>query len=75
MAGAVQYSFSQEGNGKLAYISGSSEILLNKLVWVNRNGQHLDSLGTIDYYKHVNISPNRQKIAVEIIFILSISEK
>ena len=48
ISGAVQYSLSLEGNGKLAYISGGPEIFKNNLVWVNRKGEELDFIDVYD---------------------------
>jgi Tol biopolymer transport system component len=56
--------FSVSDNGVLAFKTGAN---LSRLVWFNRNGQEVGSVGTPRNYIWFQLSPDDQRLATEII--------
>ena len=61
--GLWRANFSASNNGMLVYASGSSSAT-QKLVWYDRSGKALNSIGDRDGYYDVSLSPDNKKVAV-----------
>ena len=58
--------FSVSSEGKLVYIAGDAATA-SPLVWYDRNGKVLDTLGETDHYKSVAISPDGSHVVADTI--------
>jgi serine/threonine protein kinase len=56
--------FSVSSNGVLAYYSEPR--VSTRLIWLDRNGRRLGTLGDVQHYTNPAISPDQQKVAVGI---------
>ena len=63
-SGALRSAFSVSDNGILAYESGASRN--RQLIWSDRAGRQLGTLGAPEEYWHVEISPDNKRVALEI---------
>jgi Tol biopolymer transport system component len=57
--------FSISANGKLIYVVGEG-VVGNRLVWYDRTGRMVGTLGGTDNYKNVAISPDGSRIAINV---------
>jgi len=55
--------FSASQNGVLAYVSAQS--MFSHLVWVDRNGREVGSVGPSGDYSDFELSPNEKRVAIE----------
>jgi eukaryotic-like serine/threonine-protein kinase len=60
-AGTVRGSFSASENGVLIFQSGSEGT--NQLVWFDRSGKQIGSVGEPGFYREAKLSPNGEKLA------------
>ena len=58
--------FSVSQNGILAYQAGSGSGITNNLIWMDRTGKQLGTLGDTAAYYGPRISPDGKRVAVEI---------
>jgi Tol biopolymer transport system component len=61
---AANAGFSASQGGTLAYHAGAST---SRLVWFDRKGNEIDTMGTPGIYGSVRISPNGKQVAVEVV--------
>jgi serine/threonine-protein kinase len=62
LGGAAQYSLS--ATGSLVYVSGSSQALQSKLVWVSRNGTEQPLPAPPRSYAYLQLSPDGRRVAI-----------
>jgi eukaryotic-like serine/threonine-protein kinase len=56
-------AFSVSESGVLSYVAGEP---ISKMVWLNRSGGEIGSIGAPGAYKRLRLSPDGRKVAVEI---------
>ncbi len=61
---ASQYSISN--NGSLVYVSGGSQTIQRRMVWVSRNGAEQPLPAPPQTYQYVRLSPDLRRVAVEV---------
>jgi Tol biopolymer transport system component len=63
-SGASYAAFSVSGTGTLVYREGT-DVTRTQLVWVDRPGRAIASVGTSGLYNHVELSPDGRRVAVD----------
>jgi Tol biopolymer transport system component len=61
---ANYHSFSVSQNGVLAYVAGSTLWRTSELLWFNRQGKRIGTVGKPGSYNWVSLSPDEKRVAV-----------
>jgi dipeptidyl aminopeptidase/acylaminoacyl peptidase len=57
--------FTVSANGALAYLTGN-EVIENSLIWVDREGRVIDTVGEPGFYWNCRLSPDGKRLAVDL---------